>query len=144
MVGDHNAKYLQLPDPTETYRVFIERTTSHDNQIALANAQLLTWKQLQMIDDVFYSKMYNRSTPVQLESAFRQYQKAKEEAQKNMAAQQQQDNAAQMGMIGQATAEQQKMEKEKLLMEQTNKQADRQTKLAGDLIKSNSKNVESV
>ena len=140
MVGDHNAKYLTLPDATETFRVFVERTTSREQQIQLANNQLLTWKQLNMIDDEFYAKMYNRSDMFALESGFREYSRLKAEMMKQQAQQQQQQQQQLMAQAQQQDQDAKKQEMMDKLMDNDNKQKDRNTAIQKELIKKDAKN----
>lgn len=92
-VGDDGAKLLRLSQDlrTEDFRCFTKRENSDEMLVNAANQQLLTFKQLGMLDDKSVAKLWGRSTPDDVANALREYAQQNEELTKMNQQQQQQD-----------------------------------------------------
>lgn len=110
IAGDKGAEVLRLTEDykLEDFRVFVERQPSYQQQIVQGNAELINLYKLQLIDDMTFSDLYNRSTPDDASKAVRKYAKDKSLVAKQMAEQQkieqQKQEELQMGLIQQDQA----------------------------------------
>lgn len=82
MVGDKGVRTIQITKDMklEDFRAFVKRENSEDFLIDAGNQTLLQLMQMQLIDDVQYAELYNRSTPDDIAKALRKKATAKLEA----------------------------------------------------------------
>lgn len=83
-VGDNGARVLKLSKDLlpEDFRTFVKRENSDEILVQTANAQLLQFKQLMMLDDKRVANLWGRSTPDMVANALREYAMEKEEIQR--------------------------------------------------------------
>lgn len=89
-VGDEGFRTIKISKDMklEDFRIFVKREMASEALIEKANAQLLQFYQLQLIDEKRFSDLYNRGTPDQVSAAIRAYAIEKEEAAKAQAKEQ--------------------------------------------------------
>jgi hypothetical protein len=105
-VGDDGAEVIKITKEMklEDFRSFVFRENSDEMIKSAANAQLLQFYQLQMIDQKRYANLYNRATPDDVAKALREYAAEKEEIRRNAEKQAKEQEGA---LMEQAQMEQQ-------------------------------------
>lgn len=78
-VGDDGVEIIKVTKDikTEDFRISIHREPSIEQQKALANQTLDKLIQMQLINDIVYADLYNRSTPDEVAMGIRKYAKEK-------------------------------------------------------------------
>ena len=83
MVGDEGLKDITLTEDhlLQDYRIFINRSETREQGIQAGNQLLFTLLQAQLIDDVRFNNLFNRSNAEQIADAMREFAKEKKQAQ---------------------------------------------------------------
>ena len=117
IVGDDGLEIFKLSEDmlNEDFNVFVERENDDSVLKSQANQMLSVFMEMQLIDDVVFSNLYNRSTPNDVTKALRDRVKLKQEELRRQA--QEQQKMAQEMQMQQAQA-QERAEIEQGLREQ--------------------------
>lgn len=124
----------------EEHRIFIERSESEQTAVSSGNELLFTLRQMNLIDDIRFANLFNRSDSEDIADALRDYQKEilqasrmrdKESAQAAIA---QREN---MAAMNQAMMEGQEAEAQR---DDNNRSLDRETEIDKALLKEEAKN----
>jgi hypothetical protein len=142
IAGDEGARLLTITQDMklETFRLFMKRTASREQQITAGNELLFGLLQSQLIDQTAFADLFNRSSVEEIARALRA--KAKEAIeQQRLAAQQETDAQGEMdARAAEIEAQAGALERSEQLREDTNRQADRDAKTEQALIAAMSKN----
>lgn len=137
IVGDDGVGIIKISKDfkSEDFRCFVKKETVDEIQTQNANAQLMTFYQLGLIDQTMFANLYGRSTVSEVNKALRDKASLNAEAARVQAQQQQQMMQQQMQAQQQQMAQMQDMQNQQIASEQIKEQ----TKAQNDIDKINTK-----
>ena len=130
-IGDKHSQIISLSKEynLEDFRVFMRREPDMQKQIAAANNLLFSLRGAGAIDEKRFAQLFNRATIDDIAKAMREFAVEKEEAMRAQAKAAEQQAAVAEVQIEGAIAEQKQKESDKEILEQENKNVDRQMPL---------------
>lgn len=139
IIGDDGVGMFKITKDynAEDFRCFVKRETVDDVQIQNANNQLMTFLQMQLIDNTMFANLWGRSTVTEVNRALRQKASIDAEAARVQAQQQQQMMQQQQQQQEQGMAQMQEMK----LQQDGKEELQRQEMMQHDLDKIHAKGI---
>jgi len=141
-IGDKHSQIISMTKEynLEDFRVFLRREPDMQKQIAAGNNLLFGLRAAGAIDDKRFAELFNRASMDDIARAMREFAAEREEMARELAKQEQREKDEMKEEVKGAIRGQEQKEMDDKMLEQHNKESDRNSALLRDIIKTGAKN----